>query len=172
MKVSSVREMHGLDARAMESYGLPDYLLMENAGQAVYYAILRETGVVGLRFVVLCGPGNNGGDGLVVARKLSSSGANVRVFLLGDPDAYEGSAKGNLEIFRRGGGSLVPRARVEEVSESLQWCDVVVDGLLGTGVKREVEGRLAEIIEEVNRSKKRVFSVDIPSGVDLSLIHI
>lgn len=166
MKISSVREMHSLDARAMEAYGLPDYLLMENAGQAVYYAILRETGVAGRRFVVLCGPGNNGGDGLVVARKLASSGGEVRVLLPGEPDAYRGPALENLGIFRRSGGSIVAGVEPGEVAEAVGWCEVVVDGLLGTGVTRDVSGRLAEILEAVNRSKKRVFSIDIPSGVD------
>jgi ADP-dependent NAD(P)H-hydrate dehydratase / NAD(P)H-hydrate epimerase len=166
MKVSSVQEMRDLDARAVEAYGLPDHLLMENAGQAVYYVILRELGVRNRRFAVFCGPGNNGGDGLVVARKLHSTGGRVRVFLLGDPEAYRGPARSNLEILRRAGGGILVKPGIEDVSEFLDGCDAVVDGILGTGVTREVGGELAGIIRRINDSGKRVFSIDIPSGVD------
>ena len=67
--------MRKLDTRAMSEYGIPDHLLMENAGGAVYYVILRELGVLGRRFTVVSGPGNNGGDGFVVGRKLQSTEA-------------------------------------------------------------------------------------------------
>ena len=86
MKVATVEEMRQLDRRAIEKCGIPDHILMENAGEAVYYAIREEFGVRDRSFAVICGLGNNGGDGFVVARKIQSSGGEAIVFVLGDPD--------------------------------------------------------------------------------------
>jgi NAD(P)H-hydrate epimerase len=74
MKVSTVSEMRALDRTAIEEFGITEELLMENAGQAVYFVILTESGIAGKRFLMFCGLGNNRGDGLVVARKIHSSG--------------------------------------------------------------------------------------------------
>jgi NAD(P)H-hydrate epimerase len=145
---------------------MPSHLLMENAGEAAYYVILRELGVEGHRFVVISGPGNNGGDGFVVGRKLHSSGGEVRVLLFCDPASYSGSARANLGLLEKGGVELLIHPDSDDVSKSLEWCDAVVDGLLGTGVRGEVDGRLREIIQQINGSEKPVFSLDIPSGVD------
>jgi NAD(P)H-hydrate epimerase len=166
MKISTVQEMRALDAQAMSEYGMPDYLLMENAGEAAYYVILRELGVTGSRFVVVSGPGNNGGDGFVVGRKLHSSGGQVRVLLFSDPASYSGPAKGNLEILEKSGVELLVHPDADDVSTCLEWCDAVVDGLLGTGIRGEVDGRFREIVQQINGSEKPVFSLDIPSGVD------
>jgi NAD(P)H-hydrate epimerase len=166
MKISTVEEMRGLDAWAMKEYGVPDYLLMENAGGAVYFVIHRELSVPGRHFLVVSGPGNNGGDGFVVGRKLHSTGGKVRSFLLSDPSSYSGPARTNLEILQRSGVEIVVQPSTEEIARSLTWCDAVVDGLLGTGIKGEVGGRFREIIQQINDSGKPVFSIDIPSGVD------
>jgi NAD(P)H-hydrate epimerase len=91
MKVSRVSEMRALDTKAIEQFGIMEELLMENAGEAVYFVLLKEIGITGKRFVVLCGGGNNGGDGLVIARKIHSVGGAVKVFILGDPSKYKGA---------------------------------------------------------------------------------
>lgn len=166
MKVSSVGEMRRLDARAIAEFGVPDYVLMENAGQAVYYAILRRLGVKGRRFVVVAGPGNNGGDGFVVARKLHSTGAHVRVLVLADPSGYAGAARLNYGMLVKSGVQVLVEPGIEQTAGSLAWCDAVVDGLLGTGITRDVGGRFRDVIERVNASGRPVFAIDIPSGVD------
>lgn len=166
MKVSSVREMRRLDSRAMTEFGIPDHILMENAGQAVYYEILQQLGTHGLHFVVVGGPGNNGGDSFVVARKLHSSGAQVQVLVFADVNRYVGPARMNYEMIHSSGIRILVDPDSDQIAESLAGCDAVVDGLLGTGLTREVGGRFREVIELVNGSGKPVFAVDIPSGVD------
>ncbi len=165
MKVSTVSEMRELDRKAIEEFGIAANLLMENAGQAVYFAILNEFGVKGKRFVVFCGPGHNGGDGLVVARKLHSSGGDVKVFILGDPDRFEGAARANFNIASRLPIEMRRIASAEETEAAIAHCDGIVDAILGTGLTREVTGLYRDVIERINGSGKTVFSVDIPSGV-------
>lgn len=166
MKISTVQQMRKMDMEAMTSYGIPGEILMENAGHAVYYAILREVGVRHRDILVLAGPGNNGGDGFVVARKLHSSGARIRVLVLADPDSYSGPAAKNLARLQKAG--IHPRFQPgsEEMGRAMEHCDAVVDGLLGTGITREVTGIYREAVEALNRGDRPVFSIDIPSGVD------
>ena len=92
MKVSNVSEMRAMDRAAMERFGIPEEILMENAGQAVCSVIENEIGISDKKFLIFCGPGNNGGDGFVVARKLFSHGARVTVAILGDKSRYRGAA--------------------------------------------------------------------------------
>ena len=96
MKVAKVDEMRNLDRRATEEFSISEDLLMENAGQAVYFVMLQEFGIKDNKFVVLCGAGNNGGDGLVVARKIHSNGGEAKVFLLDDESKFRGAAKNNF----------------------------------------------------------------------------
>ncbi len=167
MKVSTVEEMRSLDSTAMERYGIDQDLLMENAGNALFFVIEREFGVRGRRFAVVAGSGNNGGDALVVARKLHSSGGEVRIYLLGDPARFRGSARKNYEIVERIGLEMhgVRDEGIESLIEGLQWSEAVVDGIFGTGLTREVGGIYRDAIEAINSSGKVVFAVDIPSGI-------
>jgi len=165
MRVCTVQEMRELDRRAADEYGLPAPILMENAGHAVYRVLRSEYGMDGRRYVVVCGRGNNGGDGLVVARLLHSDGADVRVYLLAPEEALSGDAKANLDAARKAG---IPLQRVQSLDDLYlgRRCDVVVDAIFGTGITREVEGLDAFVINRINDSGLPVVSVDIPSGVD------
>jgi hydroxyethylthiazole kinase-like uncharacterized protein yjeF len=165
MKVSRVREMRALDKTAIEQFGIIEELLMENAGQAVYFVLLNEFGIQGRRFVVFCGLGNNGGDGFVVARKIYSNGGAVRVFVLGDPARFRGAAKMNFDIVSRLPLEVRQLETVEAVETDIAHCDAIVDAILGTGITRDVKGLYRDVIGSINRSGKTVFSVDIPSGV-------
>ena len=97
MKVSTVAQMRELDRRATAEFGIPSAILMENAGEAAYAIIKKESGVQNKKFAVICGGGNNGGDGFVVARKLHSNGAAVTVYRLSRRDKYREAARQNLE---------------------------------------------------------------------------
>jgi hydroxyethylthiazole kinase-like uncharacterized protein yjeF len=165
MKVSTVSEMRELDRKAIEEFGIVAELLMENAGQAVYFALLNEFGIAGRRFVVFCGLGNNGGDGLVVARKIHSAGGAAKVFVLGDPDRFEGAARVNFDIASRLPIEVQQIESAGEAQAEVAHCDCIVDAILGTGLTREVTGLYRDVIGLINGSEKTVFSVDIPSGV-------
>ena len=101
MNISRVAQMRTLDARASSVYGIPELLLMENAGQAAYFVLRQDYGVDARAFVVVCGAGNNGGDGLVVARHLHAGGGHVTVHVLGDPARYGSAARTNFDITAR-----------------------------------------------------------------------
>jgi len=166
MKVARVDEMKDLDRRATEEFGITEDLLMENAGQAVYFVILQEFGIKGNKFVVLCGGGNNGGDGLVVARKIHSNGGDVKVFLLDDEAKFKGAAKKNFEIVSKMPLEISKFSSIKSLKAELLDCDAIVDAIFGTGLVREVSGIYKDVIELINESQRIVFSVDIPSGIN------
>jgi NAD(P)H-hydrate epimerase len=167
MKVTGVETMRAMDKAAIEKYKIPETLLMENAGGAAAQVILEELqGVSGKRIVVLCGNGNNGGDGLVAARKLHSNGANTRVFILGDPEHYKGAARLNYDIALCLGLPMERLASARDARHAVLHADAIVDAVFGTGLAREVTGLFAEVIRLVNGAGRTVFALDIPSGVN------
>lgn len=166
MRVASVKQMRAMDRRAMDEFGIRDELLMENAALAAFHVFAERFGVRDRRVAVLCGAGNNGGDGLVMARKILSNGGRPVVLALGDPQKYRGAAALNWEIIRRLPLLVQKIQQPEEAASLLEACDVIVDAIFGTGLAREVTGRYRQIIAAVNRSGRRVFSVDIPSGIN------
>ena len=165
MKISRAAEMRAMDRTAIEQFGIPEELLMENAGLAVYRVLAEKLGVAGKRFLVFCGSGNNGGDGFVVARQIHSNGGHAQVVVLGDLDRFKGAAKLNLEVVSRLPIELRRLESVDALREDVCRCDAIVDAVFGTGLAREVEGVHRATIELINHSKKPVVSVDIPSGV-------
>ncbi|MFC1927316.1 NAD(P)H-hydrate dehydratase [Chloroflexota bacterium] len=166
MKVAKVEEMRTLDRRATEEFGIAEDLLMENAGQAVYFVMLQELGMKDKKFVVFCGGGNNGGDGLVVARKIHSNGGEAKVFLLDDEAKFKGAARRNFEIVSRMPIEISRISSIDSVIPELFDCDAIVDAIFGTGLVRKVSGIYKEVIQLINESQSTVFSVDIPSGIN------
>jgi len=157
--------MRALDRTAIEEFGIVEELLMENAGQAAYFVLLKEFGIKDKEFLVFCGVGNNGGDGFVVARKIHSYGGAVKVFILGDQSKFKGAAKINLDIVSR---LPIEVRRIESIKVAktdVAHCDAIVDAIFGTGLTRDVAGLYHDVIELINESGKTVFSIDIPSGV-------
>lgn len=166
MKVSRVSEMRSLDRYAIDELGIPEEILMENAGNASYFVMLKEFGIKDKKFVIICGIGNNGGDGLVVARKIHSNGGNVKVFILSDANELKGAAKKNFDIL----ASLRIESRriesIESIRSDVLHCDAIVDAIFGTGLSRDVGGFYRDVILLINGSGKKVFSLDIPSGIN------
>ena len=165
MRVSTVSEMRALDREAIEGFGIPEDLLMENAGEAACHVLGREVGAAGKRFVIVCGVGNNGGDGFVVARRLHAAKADVKVVIIGDESRLRGAALKNRQILSRLPIRVDTLKEIGPLAADLAACDVIVDALLGTGLSRPMAGLQREAIERINDSGKTVLSLDVPSGV-------
>jgi hydroxyethylthiazole kinase-like uncharacterized protein yjeF len=168
MHLVTADQMRTLDRLATEKYGIPSILLMENAGRAVKEVAGQMLGDLrGRRILVICGPGNNGGDGFVAARHLLNAGAEVRISYFGDKSRAKGDALVNLEIAEKMGLDIDFSGNLRRLKTSLGWAELVIDALLGTGIKGEVGGDFAKAIELVNSFQTgQVLAVDIPSGVD------
>ncbi len=170
MKVATAELMRKLDQRAISEYGIPGMVLMENAARGVVSALFRSfPELLTLRVGVLAGRGNNGGDGLAVARYLTNRGIPCRIFLLAAQEEIKGDAGANLEILKRMGVAVQEILNLREWEEQkplVDSADLLLDGIFGTGLKGPVEGFFREIIEFVNSLKKPVVAIDIPSGLD------
>ena len=170
MKVVTGEEMKEIDRFAIEELEIPGELLMERAGQKTAEAAFDflekpATSTV----IVLAGTGNNGGDGFVAARRLLRLGVKTEVFLLGDESKIKGEAWTNLEILNDleiKVNQLKGREDILELNSLLQKADLIVDALLGTGIKGRLRGLYPELIKLVNQVETEVVAVDIPSGVE------
>ncbi len=168
MKLVYAQEMQALDRYTIEELGIAGEILMENAGRGVAEIIwsrFRKEAKKGV--LVVCGPGNNGGDGFVVARHLAQKDVPVQIVLLASPEKFKGEALLNFRIAQR---IYLPLAQLTEKNlpeflRVLEACGLVVDAIFGTGLKRQVSGLFAQVIEEINKSGKPVVAVDIPSGL-------
>jgi len=167
-------EVRELDRIAIEEFGLPGIVLMENAGRNAASAILRTVGTLAAeRLVIAVGPGNNGGDGLVIARHLERAGADVQVVLAAAADRFRGDAATNLRVVERSGIRLTCLAghQVEAWQKALADATCVIDALLGTGAVGPARGDVAMAISSIvawadRAPAHRVIAVDLPSGLD------
>jgi NAD(P)H-hydrate epimerase len=169
MRVLNARQMREADRRTIEEIGIPSIVLMENAGrQAVAAMEAAFDDLADSRVGVLCGRGNNGGDGFVVARTLIQRGVDVLVFLLGSVAEVKGDARTNLEILGHIGLTVV------EINSAQEWelhftelseCDLVVDAILGTGFRGRLNGLLETVVADVNGMGVPIVAIDVPTGV-------
>jgi len=170
--VLSRAQIRAFDAYAIQKCRVPSLLLMENAGRGATDVLVRELlggDPDGARVVVVCGTGNNGGDGLVVARHLLARGADPAVVLLGDATRLSPDARANLDVWRGLGGEaheIAPGASFSPLNEALSDADAAVDALFGTGLDRPIDGLLADAVRAVNESEAPCLAVDVPSGLD------
>ena len=170
MKIALADEMKKIDKRAIEEYGVPEILLMENAGREVAAAFEEYLGgVSGKRICVLAGSGNNGGDAFVAARHLMNHGAQISIFLVGSPAHLTKSAALNRDIIIKMGvvvHVLETERDWDKLQVTLRFVDGVVDGILGTGFKGSLRDAAARVVRMVNGHGKPVVAVDIPTGVE------
>jgi NAD(P)H-hydrate epimerase len=168
MIVVTAEEMRQLDRRTIEEFHVPARVLMENAGLRVVEEIEKAWGPVnGKTVTVAAGKGNNGGDGLVVARHLRERSARVQVFLLAPPEQLTGETRANLERYQKISGRflVVKEETLGELSRAFSQSDLIVDAIFGTGLSSPVSGPAAGVIAAINASGKPVVAVDLPSGI-------
>ncbi len=168
MNVGFVDDMHRMDREAMDGYGIPETVLMENAGRAAA-SLVSAIAPQGKRVCVLAGSGNNGGDALAAVRHLVNGGYTVTVFLLGNPQHRTESCLTMLRPLRRMSVTLHEWSDENgetELRAALRDSDAVLDGILGTGFHGTLRPAIDRVIRMVNASKKPVIAIDIPSGVN------
>jgi hydroxyethylthiazole kinase-like uncharacterized protein yjeF len=164
MKVAGAQQMRQIDRMAQADYQLPGDLLMERAALAVREVLLRDYGsLAGLRVYLFCGKGNNGGDGLALARLLTELQAVITVVLADEPAVYRGLAAENLQRAFRFGVRVLEWPQLE-LSE-LEGATLLVDALLGTGAHGVPREKIAAMITTLNSLDKTVYALDLPSGI-------
>lgn len=162
MKLATTAQMKEIDRIAIQERGIPSLELMERAASAVTEAVLaRLAGQAQPRAAVLCGPGNNGGDGLAAARQLLARGVQVRTVLVGNTAHMTGDAREMAKRLEEAGGRVEPWP-----AGGWADCDCIVDALFGVGLNRTVGGDFAVAIAAINAAGVPVVSCDIPSGVN------
>lgn len=172
MKAITAEEAKEFDRKAREVFGISTLVLMENAGRAVAEEALKMKRQG--RIVIFCGKGNNGGDGFVAARHLLLKGVRPLLYLAGRIKEVKSEAAENLNIL------LKLRFKVTEVNENnaeiaasaVKQSGLIIDALLGVGLKGEVRGVTSRIINAINLSRKPILSVDIPSGLDATTAEV
>jgi ADP-dependent NAD(P)H-hydrate dehydratase / NAD(P)H-hydrate epimerase len=183
-KVLTAAQMREVDRRTTEEYGIPSILLMENAAHAVARVITEKLGgsVKGKSILILCGPGNNGGDGAALARILWKDGAHVVPALFGRIDKLSGDARKNFEALRMieddvaTSGGEFNKLLIHDSDEDLislvagflndDETDVIVDALFGTGLRRPLTDAYPEVIQRLDIQGAKVIAIDVPSGLD------
>ena len=169
MKMATVSQIQRLDKLAIKRYGVPSLVLMENAGRAVAEEVRKSLrGKKKPRVCVVCGLGNNGGDGFVVARHLMNAGIPAKVFLVGKARQLKPDAAVNCRILKRMKCPVIECRGTKFCAStgSITQADVVVDAIFGVGLDREIVEPFRSVIETINREAEYVVAVDIPSGLD------
>jgi NAD(P)H-hydrate epimerase len=170
MRLVKAAEMQELDRLTTRKLGISGIVLMENAGRGASRLFLNHFDPLpGSHVLVLCGSGNNGGDGYVMARYLFQAGLKVTVAVLSELSRISNDALTNLEIILNMGFDIMEVPDMggwTELKRELEDCDYIIDGILGTGLSTPVRGLYSQVIEEVNSLEKPVLAVDIPSGIN------
>ncbi|HNV68418.1 MAG TPA: NAD(P)H-hydrate dehydratase [Candidatus Ozemobacteraceae bacterium] len=169
MRLVNASEMRAIDQFAMQKIGLTSRVLMENAGLKVLFTLERVfQGLRGKRFTVVCGKGNNGGDGLVMARHLLNNGVSVNVFVVAHEQDLTGDCAFQAEVMKNCGydcAFMTSREDLDKLRVTLEFSDVAVDALYGTGFSGNVDGYAAEVVRIFNDCRGHRVAIDVPSGV-------
>lgn len=159
------RQVREVDRRAIEEYHVPGIVLMENAARGAADVAWEMLGRRPASVTIVCGGGNNGGDGLAIARHLHNRGVDVHILLAIDPDKYAGDALINWQIVRAM-GIEVETARGAGELLSPYACALIIDALFGTGLSQPPRADARSLIEQMNRAEVPILAIDLPSGLD------
>ena len=169
MLLVTATQMQQLDQRAIKEFRIPGLILMENAGRGIFELICGNFAARLYHGVtILVGPGNNGGDGFVIARHLNQKGVKVKLLILAPGEKYRGDALTNYNIVKKLGlpvTECLDSESLSGMSEPIEKSGLIVDAIFGTGLVRDVTGRFAQCIEMANASPAPIVAVDIPSGL-------
>ncbi len=170
MRLVTTEAMRAIDRHAIEEMDIPGLDLMEEAGMGTVGVLVEVAGIdSGDRVAVVCGTGNNGGDGFVVARGLREFGVDVDVFLIGSAGDVSGDARTNLDFLEPGSFvEITDEKGLDALAEALDESDAVVDAIFGTGFSGAPRGLTEDAIAVINASDLPVLAVDVPSGLDAS----
>ena len=169
MKILNSKQMNEVDRLTSEQFHLPSLLLMENAGLGLYH-VLREyfSDLENMQIAIVCGKGNNGGDGMVLARQLTQRNQSPLVYLLSQAGNLSGDAQINLDAHLKLGAKVIEVTNEQEwqkIIPDLTGCDIIVDALLGTGISKPLQGLYSRAVATINSTDSFVLCVDIPSGM-------
>jgi NAD(P)H-hydrate epimerase len=159
------RQVREVDRRAIDEYHVPGIVLMENAARGAAEVAWEMLDRRAANVTIVCGGGNNGGDGLAVARHLHNRGADVHILLAIDPDKYSGDALVNWQIVQAM-GLEVETARACGELLSPYACSLIIDALFGTGLSQPPRPDARSLIEQMNRAEVPILAIDLPSGLD------
>ena len=154
-----------MDEKTIDIYKIPSLILMENAAEQIY----RDIRVLGNKYVIICGIGNNGGDGLAIGRKLLIEGKDVTFIMIKPKEKASSEYITNLEIIKKLQCNIIPINAVKDfdiLKLELNSCDIIIDSILGIGINRPLDEFYNELIDIINEHSKKIISVDVPSGLD------
>lgn len=180
MKSISTLQMKRLDVLAANKYGISTLILMENTGRGIADLARKILSKKKANILIVCGKGNNGGDGFAAARHLSNKGYQIQVVVLAHPRELKGDAARNFKILEkmripivslRSGipneaKTISERRLLRLLRSRAMTADLIIDAIFGIGLTRPITGFIQEVIQVLNRSKKKILSVDVPSGIN------
>ena len=167
-QVFSMEGTKEIDKQTIEKVGIPSIVLMENAAEGILNEVVHK----GKNFIIFCGIGNNGGDGLALGRKLLLSNKNVKIFIVGNVEKGSKEFKINYNIFKNLGGKIVILNEDmfnKDLELELEKSDIIIDSIFGVGISRNIEGLYYNTIQMINKFSKYTISIDVPSGLDCNM---
>ncbi|TCK92881.1 NAD(P)H-hydrate epimerase [Natranaerovirga hydrolytica] len=164
-RILTGQDMKKIDRNTIDYYGIPSLVLMERAALGVANEVMIREFINKEKVLIVCGTGNNGGDGLAVGRILLSNNVDVKMVIVGDYNQFSVETKKQYEILVKLNGPIV-FYQEESFYHLVNEADVIVDAIFGVGLSRDIKGIYKEVIQTINGSKKYVIAIDIPSGID------
>ncbi len=169
MKILTAKQINQVDHLTSEQHGIPSSLLMENAGLHLYKTLEKYfEDLDSCLIAIICGKGNNGGDGIVLAHHLVQREIKPDIYLLSKVTDVSGDARANLDTYLKSGEKVIEvtdTAEWERMSKEFSRYDIIVDALLGTGISKPMEGLYSKVVATINQSEAFFLSVDIHSGM-------